>query len=284
MKKVILFGASGNLGREVATALVNKGYDLTIVVRSEQKAKSLAHLTAKYMIADVCKPHTLDNVCDHQDIVISALGKSVSPTDRSKPGFIEVDLTGNLSILDQSIKSGVKQFIYFSAFHAERYLHLDYFRAHHEFSEQLKKSGINFIIIKPPAIFCAFKEIMEMAKKGRLINIGSGDKKTNPIYEGDLAEICLASIDETNVTIEAGGKTIYTRKQLNRIIQDHADKNKKIMTVPLALINFSLPLIKIFDKNMFDKLAFFTEVMKYDTIAPLVGDKTFEEYANQNFN
>jgi uncharacterized protein YbjT (DUF2867 family) len=284
MKKVILFGASGNLGRAIAKEIVNMGYDLTIVVRNEEKARSLSHIIEKYVIADVCDPGTLSNICDNQEIVISSLGKSVSATDRSRPGFRQVDLIGNLNILRESKKSGAQKFIYISAFQAEKYLHLEYFRAHHEFSEHLKKSGIDYSIIKPPAIFSAFKEIMEMAKKGRLINIGPGDKKTNPIYEGDLAVICVSSINEKNSTIEAGGKVIYTRKQLNQIVQDQVGKNKKIWACPLWVFNLSLPVIRIFDTNLYDKLAFFIVVMKHDTIAPQIGERTFEEYIRQICN
>ncbi len=99
MKKVILFGATGNLGKEIAKELVNQGYDLTVVVRNEVKAKSLSDITSKYIIADVCNKETLEHIFDKQEIVISALGKSVSPNDKSKPTFREVDFSANSNIL-----------------------------------------------------------------------------------------------------------------------------------------------------------------------------------------
>ena len=278
MKKVILFGSTGNLGKEIAKELVIQGYDLTIVVRNEIKAKSLEDITKKYVIADVCNLKTLDKIIDTQDIVISALGKSVSPNDKSKPTFRDVDYLANANILDEAIKVAVKKFIYVSAFHSENYLHLEYFKVHHDFTELLKKSGLDYSIIKPPAIFSAFIDMIEMAKKGQLVNIGKGDKKTNPIYEGDLAKIVVDSINQANSTIEAGGKTIYTRKQLNEIVQYEIDKSKTIRTVPMGLFKMTLPLIKIFNKNTYDKFAFFIEVMQKDTIAPQIGALTFEKY------
>ena len=232
MKKVILFGSTGNLGKEIAKELVKQGYDLTIVVRNEVKAKSLADITSKYIIADVCNKETLKHIFDKQEIVISALGKSVSPNDKSKPTFREVDYSANANILNEATKAGIKKFIYVSAFHSEKYLHLEYFKVHHDFSELLKKSGIDYSIIKPPAIFSAFIDMIEMAKKGQLINIGKGDKKTNPIYEGDLAKVTVEAINKQNSIFEAGGKTIYTRKQLNEIVQNEFDSQKKILTIP----------------------------------------------------
>jgi uncharacterized protein YbjT (DUF2867 family) len=284
MKKVILFGSTGNLGKEIAKELVKQGYDLTIVVRNEVKAKSLADITSKYIIADVCNKETLKHIFDKQEIVISALGKSVSPNDKSKPTFTEVDYSANADILNEATKAGIKKFIYVSAFHSEKYLHLEYFKVHHDFSELLKKSGIDYSIIKPPAIFSAFIDMIEMAKKGQLVNIGKGDKKTNPIYEGDLAKITVEAINKQNSIFEAGGKTIYTRKKLNEIVQNEVDSQKNIRTVPLGLFKVTLPIIKLFSKNSFDKFAFFIEVMQQDTIAPQVGTMTFEDYVKQKVN
>lgn len=284
MKKVILFGATGNLGKEIAKELVRQGYDLTIVVRNEVKAKSLSNFTTKYIIADVCNKLTLENIFDKQEIVISALGKSVSPNDKNKSTFKDVDYSANENILNLATKAGVKKFIYVSAFNSEKYLHLEYFKVHHDFSELLKQSGIDYSIIKPPAIFSAFIDIIEMAKKGQLVNIGKGDKRTNPIYEGDLAKITVEAINKQNSIIEAGGKTIYTRKQLNEIVQKEVNSQKNIKTVPLCLFKTILPIIKLFSKNTFDKFAFFIEVMQHDTIAPQVGTMTFEDYVKQKVN
>ncbi len=284
MKKVILFGATGNLGKEIAKELVKQGYDLTIIVRNEAKAALLARYTTKYIVADVCNKATLDQILNNQQIVISALGKSVSPNDKSKPTFREVDYHANANILSEATKAGVKKFIYVSAFHSEKYLHLEYFKVHHDFSELLKTSGIDYTIIKPPAIFSAFIDMIEMAKKGQLVNIGEGDKKTNPIFEGDLAEIIVNTIDKKNSIVEAGGKTIYTRKQLNEIVQNEVDRYKKIRSVPLGLFKIVLPLIKLFSKNTFNKFAFFIEVMQHDTIAPQLGSMNFENYVTLKVN
>lgn len=279
VKKALLFGGTGNLGKEIAQCLGRSGYELTAVVRNPQKkAKELETITAQFITADVTDRNALNNICQGFDVVITALGKSVSPNDHSKPTFHDIDLVANSSILEEAKKSGVKKFVYISAFHAERYIHLEYFSVHHQFSEKLKQSGINYSIIKPPAIFSAFIDVIEMAKKGQLVHMGAGDKKTNPIYEGDLAAIAVGAIDRPNATIEAGGPEIYTRKQLNEIIQQEVNPGKKIMTVPLALVTFFLPMLKLVNKNMYDKFAFFIEVMQHDTIAPPVGTTKFESY------
>jgi uncharacterized protein YbjT (DUF2867 family) len=278
MTKLLLFGATGNLGKEIAKVAKQRGYDLTVVVRNKDKAEQLTSITNKFIVADITDPSALTDICNGFDIVISALGKSVSPNDNSKPSFNDIDLIANSNILDEAKKNSVKKFVYVSAFHSEKYLHLEYFRVHHEFAERLKTSGINYSIIKPPAIFSGFLDMIDMAKKGKLFNIGKGDKKTNPVYEVDLANECVDSIKDENVTKEIGGKTIYTRRQLNEIIQKEVCSTKRIKNIPLWFFKFSLPMLKVFKKNMYDKFAFFMAVMQADTIAPQVGEMKFEDY------
>jgi uncharacterized protein YbjT (DUF2867 family) len=278
MTKLLLFGATGNLGKEIAKVATQQGYDLTAVVRNKNKTGQLTSITDKFIVADITDASTLTNICKGFDIVVSALGKSVSPNDNSKPSFNDIDLIANSTILDEANKSGVKKFVYVSAFHSEKYLHLEYFRVHHEFEERLKASGINYSIIKPPAIFSSFLDMIDMAKKGQIFTIGKGDKRTNPIYEADLASECVSSIKDNNVTKEMGGKTVYTRRQLNEIVQHEVCPARKTKTIPFWLFKFSLPMLKLFKRNMYDKFAFFAAVLQEDAIAPQVGSMKFEDY------
>jgi len=278
MKKVLLFGGTGHLGKKIAFELKRQGYQTTAVVRNQAKADELENVVDKCVIADVTQPVQLENVCEGFEIVVSSLGKSVSPNDKSKATFFEVDFTANSSILCEVLRSEVKKFVYVSAFNAEKYPQLEYFKTHHDFSEKLINSGLDYSIIKPPALFSSFIDLMAMAKKGRLINIGKGDRRTNPIYEGDLAKICVDSINQPNTVIEAGGKEVLSRRQISEIIQRIVAPNNKVRSVPIGLFKFALPLIKLFDKNLFDKFSFFVEVIQHDTIAPQIGEMRLEEY------
>lgn len=278
MARVILFGGTGNLGKKIAEALLQKHHQVTAVVRNEAKAREIKHLVHQTVVADVTDASSLNNCCEGFEIVVSALGKSVSPNDRSKPSFTDVDLNANSAILAEAVKSGVKKFVYVSALHSENYLHLEYFRVHHEFSERLKRSGLNYSIVKPPALFSAFVDLIDMAKKGHLAVFGKGDKLTNPIYEGDLAAICVEAIDQLNAVVEAGGKEVLSRRQINEIIQNVVNPKKKVRTIPAGLIKAFLPATKLFSKNLYAKLAFFLEVMQEDTLAPKLGKMKLKEY------
>lgn len=278
MASILLFGATGRLGKEIAIAAVQQGYELTVVVRNLSKAATLNHLVSRSIVADITKPSEIAGICRGFDIIISALGKSVSPKDHSRPSFNDIDLVANGTILEEALKCGVQKFVYISAFHSERFQHLEYFRVHHAFSEQLIASGIDYLIIKPPAIFSSFLDLFPLAKKGMLFTIGSGAKRTNPIYEVDLAYTCIQSLQLKNTVLEIGGETIYTRRQLNEMMQTILCPSKKTRSIPVWFFTMCLPLLKIWNKNLYDKFAFFIAVMNEDTIAPQIGKMKFEDY------
>ncbi len=74
MTKLLLFGATGNLGKEIAKEVKKQGYDLTVVVRNKNKADQLKSITNNYVLADITDPHSLTDICNDYDIVISSLG------------------------------------------------------------------------------------------------------------------------------------------------------------------------------------------------------------------
>jgi uncharacterized protein YbjT (DUF2867 family) len=282
MQKILLFGGTGNAGMQIAQVLHAKGYITTAVIRNSSRSAELEKITSSVMVADIADKNKILNICNGYDVVISPLGKSVSPFNRSKGSFRKIDYEINLAILMDAKRAGVKKFIYLSAFHAEKYPGLEFFKVHQDFSAALADSSINYSIIKPPALYSAFKDLFPLAKKGLLVTLGDGEKKTNPIYEGDLATIVVDAINDTNNIIEAGGPETLTRHEINLIIQNEISPGGRIRKMPLWIIRSLLPVLKMLDRNTYDKLAFFLAVMEEDTIAPPKGRMPFSEYVRTN--
>lgn len=276
--KVLLFGASGNLGRKITAELLKNHYDTTVVLRKKSQHEIFSDPNIKIITANPLNRKEIENICQGFDVVISALGKSVSMKDNSKNTFQQVDYEGNMNILEEAKKARIQKFIYVSAYKAEDNIQLKYFKVHHDFSEQLKLSGLNYCIIKPPAIFSAYAELVDIAKTGFLPSIGSGNYKTNPIYEGDLARAIVAEITRNNNYLEIGGKYIYSRKQLLEIIKTHTNPNAGIQVIPIKIMKVILPFFWIINRNLYHKMAFINKVMQEDLIAPMVGEMSFEEY------
>ncbi|MFD3000946.1 SDR family oxidoreductase [Pontibacter toksunensis] len=214
MRNVLLAGATGHLGQHLLRELQLQGYSVTALARSATKATALSPAPQKVILADATNSEQLKGCCQGVDIVVSALGKSISLGDKSNGSFHDIDYSANFNLLQEAKQAGVQQFIYISAFRAEEHPELAYFKAHAGFSDELQKSGISYSILQPTALFSAFDEVVTMARKGQIGSLGAGDKKTNPIYEGDLAKLAVQHIDTPSAIVPVGGKHFYSRLEL----------------------------------------------------------------------
>jgi uncharacterized protein YbjT (DUF2867 family) len=74
MKKVLVAGATGYLGRFVVKAFKAKGYWVRALGRSEAKLAPIKELADELFIGEVTDPGSLDGLCDGIDAVFSSVG------------------------------------------------------------------------------------------------------------------------------------------------------------------------------------------------------------------
>lgn len=277
MERILVVGATGSLGFEVVKLMKERGYYVRALVIDDDHAKKLQGVADDIFIADALKPETLKGICNRIRVVFSAMGKSVSMFSNEKSTFKEIDYQGNKNILDEAIKSKVQRFVYVSVFGSDKYKELELAKAHELFTKEIKKSGLSYTIIHPVGIFTGLHDVLLMAKKGQVITVGNGDKKTNPIHQKDLAKICVDNIINGKNHIEAGGPKIYTRNEIAEMACE-AIGNAKNVNISEWLTDLGLPLVKVWDKNFYDKLSFFKEVLTDDAVAPQYGQYLLEDY------
>ena len=278
MERILLAGATGHLGHHILQALKHRGHQVIALARSWEKAASLPTTPDEIFYADATRPQKLRGCCQGIDVVVSALGKSISLNDHNKASFHDIDYQANYNLLQKARAAGVKQFVYISAFSAEQHPHLTYFRAHADFSRELVQSGLSYTILQPTALFSAFDELAAMARQGRLGVIGNGSKRTNPIHEADVAKVVAESIGMGSEVIPLGGKQVYTRLEIARLVGAAAGYRGIVMRVPKTAVNLLLPLVKRMNPHLYHKAAFLAEVSTQDCVAPQIGEQTLEAY------
>jgi uncharacterized protein YbjT (DUF2867 family) len=276
---VLLFGGSGHVGKAIAHALQARGYRVRAVVRSEAAKAKLSALVEEVVMADVAdKSQLAPTIFEGVDFVVSALGKSVSPSDRSEPTFQAIDFQLNKNILEAAQGFSIRKMVYVSAWTAEQNPHLVYFRVHEDFAQLLRASGLPYAIVKPTGVFSAFAEMLDLASKNQMMVMGNGLAKTNPIHESDVAEAVVNALLGTQKEIGVGGEEVLTRRQIAELAQKTVGNERPLRAVPVALFRIVLPVLRLFSRNMYDKFAFFLAVNVHDAIAPKVGKKRLADY------
>jgi putative NADH-flavin reductase len=97
MKKILLIGASGFVGSAILTEALNRGYNVTAVVRHPEKIKTV-HKNLEVKQGDVSSPETVTDLCKGVDVVISAYN----------PGWTNPDIAAETTRVYGAILEGVR--------------------------------------------------------------------------------------------------------------------------------------------------------------------------------
>ena len=242
MKKVLIAGATGYLGRYLIKEVKKQGYWVSALARKAEKLYDLKDSIDEICEAEMTKPNTLNGICDNIDAVISSIGIT-----RQKDGltYMDVDYQANMNLLQDAQSSGVKKFIYVSVLNGSNLRHLKICDAKERFVEKLKTSGLDYCIIRPNGFFSDMADFFEMAKKGRIYLFGKGVLKTNPIHGKDLATVCVDAINEGDKEVLVGGPETLTHQEIATSAFDVLGNKPKITYIPEWMRASILKLLKM---------------------------------------
>lgn len=193
--KLIIFGATGTVGKELVKQAVEKGYEVTAFLRNPEKMPNANLILYK---GDVLNVDEVENALKNQDVVLCALGDG-------KVGKIRA--LGTKNIIEAMNKTGQKRLICQTTLGmGESYGNLNFIWKHIMFGMLLKRAfqdhqlqekyilncNLDYTIVRPSALTDG--EITKHYKKGF-----NGDfKKLNlKISRADVADFMLQQIATT---------------------------------------------------------------------------------------
>ncbi|WP_100714665.1 SDR family oxidoreductase [Leptospira perolatii] len=285
MKRILVVGATGGLGRFVVQELRKKGYWIRVFSRSITKLKVISGLFDDSVLGDMLDPKSIELVVSGIDAVISCAGASMNLKDfREKRTFEEINFQGNLNILDAAVKAKVSKFVYTSFLRVDGIQEAEYIKSHDRFSQAVKESGIDYAIVRPTAFFSLLLEFLTLAKKGIGFVIGNGKPKINPIHEKDVAKAVVEALEGDLKEINIGGPDIFTRDEITELALRTCGKKKKPLHIPVFLNRILIQLIRPFNQRVFQFMQFGNIVHTLDIIGPQYGTLKLEDYYKEELN
>lgn len=117
IQTALVTGATGFIGKALCVYLSENGFRVRALTRQLQPIL-VDKNDIEWVVGDITKPETLFNVCDDVDIVFHLAGFAHA-FEEENPEFKnlhqQVNHQGTINILNESIRAGVKRFIYFSS-------------------------------------------------------------------------------------------------------------------------------------------------------------------------
>ncbi|MCG9682746.1 SDR family oxidoreductase [Vibrio sp. Isolate23] len=274
--KVLVVGATGYLGTHIVKQLLEQKRDFIALARNKKKLIEIGLSESQIVEAQVTKPEQLEGICRGVDVVISCLGITRQKDDVS---YMDVDYQANLNILLEAESSGVRRFIYVSAFKAQEYPQVRLLRAKERFARRLLNSEhLSPCVIRPNGFFVDLEEFYRMAAKGRIYQFGQGTMRMNPIDGEDLASFCLSQLDSDQNEYDIGGPEVLSINELARLAFQVQNKPVSIVSVPDIVRRALLWFFPHLPENWVGPPEFFLTVLGRDAIAPCYGNKTIRDH------
>lgn len=275
-KKILVAGGTGYLGRYVLNEFKSRGWFVRALARSPERLGELRGNIDEIIKGEITDPSSIEGICKEMDAVFSSVGIT-----RQKDGltYMDVDYLANLNLLREAQKCGVGKFIYVSVLNGEKMRHLKICNAKEMFVEQLKKSGLDYSIIRPNGFFSDMADFYKMARKGRVYLFGKGELEANPIHGGDLAAVCVASAEQPRQEINVGGPEILTQNEIAITAFNVLGLEPKITHIPDWIRAAILKFVRTFTgSKTYGPIEFFLTVMAMDMIAPHNGKHTLRDF------
>ena len=278
--KVVLAGAYGNLGSDIFRALLAAGHEVVAADIIQRDLGLTGNFTFKKL--DVTNPQALKGLCDGADAVITTVGLTKTSADVTN---YQIDYQGNLNLLNEAKAAGVKKFVYISVLKADKAPKVPMLHAKYLTEEELKKSGLDYIIYRPTGYFYDIVKVFKpMVEKGEVTLLGKKPVSCNVIDTPDFADYIVGHLDDRNVTVSIGGKETYTYEELANMCFAAAGKQPVIKRAPAFLFDV-LAFVNKLKKNGKEAILRFS---KWTLTEPMVGDvhygeQSFAAYIKKSF-
>ena len=195
-KEILVFGASGQIGRHLLRKLAKKNFKVTVITRNlHRKAyilKSQANAGWLNIIElDSINNNKLNEIFKNKDICINLIGIL---NEKNKSSFHNIHCLLPKKFAELSKKHNLKQFIHLSALGVEEATESKYASSKFNGENEIKKIFNKYVILRPSLVYSVDDKfttmLMSMLKLFPLFPIYyEGKTIFYPIHVSDICEI-----------------------------------------------------------------------------------------------
>lgn len=147
---ITIVGGHGSIAMLMHPILKSMGHQVRGIIRKEEQAKDLREFGAEPVVCDIEEHEDISEAVGQADVVLFAAG--AGPGSGAERKFT-VDRDGAIKLIEASKKNGISRYVMISAMGLDEPRGNEVFRAYlkakAEADEALKKSGLDYTIIKP---------------------------------------------------------------------------------------------------------------------------------------
>jgi uncharacterized protein YbjT (DUF2867 family) len=268
---LLIVGATGTLGRQIARRALDEGYQVRCLVRSTRRAAFLKEWGAELVVGNICNPSTLAPAFEGVTQVIDAATARATDALSIK----QVDWDGQIALIQAAVDAKVEKFIFFSILGAENYPHVPLMEVKHCTELFLQESGLNYTILRPAGFMQGLVgQFAIPTLEGQPVWMTGEASPIAYMDTQDVAKFAVKALSvpaTNNRTFPIVGNRAWSGREIIDFCERQSGKEAKTTNIPIGLIRILRQTLRFFEWswNSADRLAF-TEVLA--TGKPIVAD------------
>ena len=258
--EILVLGAGGGLGRLVCAELAARGHRVLTATRREARdAEALARIAIRAVA------------------IIDCAGASVAlGIGHGWRGYRAVDTPIGLAAAAAARRTGAR-LVYVGVHHPPALARTPYIAAHERVVAAMR--DIDGVVVRATGFYSAFAGLLPLARRGLLTDIGSGDARTNPIAEHELAAIVAeCAFGSGPREISAGGPQVLTRREIFELVADAAGRPGRVIRLPVWLAAAGSSALALVHPRIGQFARFAVGLARHDVIAPALGVMPLGDY------
>ena len=274
-KNCLIFGGSGQIGRNLIRKLTKNNYKVTVVTRNLHQKGYVIKTQANAGYIDIVEANIFDegkirNLFSKTDICINLIGILYESGKGNTFKNIHSIFPSILAKLCKEYK--VQQFIHLSALGVNSAIDSEYAKSKLEGEASIKKNFPLATILRPSVVYSVDDNFTTnfMTLLSRLPFFPlyyNGNTKFTPIHCSDLTDTIYYVISKNiySKIIECVGPEIISLKEILKKLLKLISKSRLLIPLPFFAANISAKLFQLFPKPLLtvDQLI----LLKYDNIA-----------------
>ena len=273
-KNCLIFGGSGQIGRNLIRKLAKNNYKITVVTRNIHQKSYIIKTQANAGYIDIVESNIFDEkriskIFENVNICINLVG--ILFEKKKGNTFKNIHSVFPSLLAKMSKKYGLKQFIHLSALGINQATDSKYATSKLEGEENILKNFPNATILRPSVVYSSddnfttnFMSLLQILPLFPLYY--QGKTKFMPIHCSDLTDVIYRVISKkinSNIIECVGPETISLKEIINQLL-DLIGKKRILLNMPLTLAKFTASFFQLFPKPLLttDQL----KLLKYDNI------------------
>jgi len=242
---ILVTGGTGFVGGHVVHELRGRDLPVRCLVRDPRKATKLTGWGCELAEGDVTDAESLRRAVAGVDTIVQLVAIRQGPPEQ----FQRIMVDGTRDLLSAARDAGVGRFVHMSALGTSEETKelVPYYGAKWENEQQVRNSGIPFVIFRPSFVFGpdggilpTFVKLAKLAPVTPII--GSGRQRIQPIWADDLARIFTEATQKEDVTgrlFELGGRDAVTWNEFWERLKRVLGLRRPSVHVPVGLMRIN---------------------------------------------